>query len=946
MKFLEIELTNWGPHPHRLITFDPRAKVIALTGENDKGKSWILKALAGVLVTGNNEYFDKSVIHDGETESKVRCVVETHPGQSHEIVRIFKSSAKENDEILLDQKPISPTDFNLWVQEQLQVQDPKIALSLAVSMQGETHFHLKSKRRDREESLRALTPLGKLDDWKNHLTKIINAEDKGVLGSSSQLEGRRLSLQESLTATTSRLQSLEEEIKGLTAGTLPDGTTWSLETQIEACGQRDQDLETLERLENELNNLESNLRLHEQGLARAKAQLAESPLKDQSEEEILAEETRLQNTVETLQETLARKKVKGLEVQLQESVDKIQRLQKEATEIKETLLSPEKAKEIQDALNLLQVQEEVLRPLLVLLKGTPSQEELLEKKTLLEVRLNNARKAAQAAVVLQTNTNQALKTLRAKCDKAKVEGANPLSNQEQLTALKEILLSARHKCLENLRSNDITSTEANLLKQRILKNWKTGANPCPISGTELGLVDDFASPAAREESLRQLETLLAQEGGTWAGPQQEDLQRLVLLESILQSDLPHAQNLLEEQSTSETPQVSPEALEKQIQEVDESLRLIAQKEGCVKTIEGLNTQLQELVGTTEEGTSPKEAAQAILKDQTDKTARLGTLQSLETQEKIHQGGIQASLEEAKVNLPETPSPACRMLLDEDATVLQSELQKTSATLKTLRENRTKLKPILDEIKSLTLKVNTTKASLEESRKKQGKLKGKTHQSYGIIHPEGPEDLAKISEAPGIWKRRATRCEEIRTLQTELTPQKGKLETQIAEATAELEKTKQEALKLEAAKKLADFLDYKDAPRRLLSLTVDKIFSLANRMAHSFQLGMVLTQGKNLDFLVTQTRGSKTIIQKTERLGFGKAAILGICTRLAAQRLLSPQTGFLLLDEPSPHVDTARKLALKEFLEKLGESQEMFPQIIMVEHEDLIAQAANQIICIN
>jgi DNA repair exonuclease SbcCD ATPase subunit len=211
-----------------------------------------------------------------------------------------------------------------------------------------------------------------------------------------------------------------------------------------------------------------------------------------------------------------------------------------------------------------------------------------------------------------------------------------------------------------------------------------------------------------------------------------------------------------------------------------------------------------------------------------------------------------------------------------------------------------------------------------------------------FQPTSEELIERWDEVSCEWQKRCQESEKTKAVFNSIAPRIKELQNYKAELKEELKKEELVAKRVTCAKKVVNFLDYKHAPRKLLEGVVTNLFDLTNRLGESLNVDIKLKLGKNLEFLTLQSRAGRWIEQKTERLGFGKGAILGICFRLACQRLLLPETGFLILDEPTANVDLKRKGLFKLFLQNLSEDSHIgtkarTSQIILIEHDEDVVE---------
>lgn len=942
MKFLELELTNWGPHLHKTITFDPNAKVIAIAGENDKGKSWVLRALAGAFVTGKNEYFDKSAIFDGEDSSEIKLKFLGNTGNTHEVRKVITRQGTEGeDEIHLDGEKISPTKYVEFLCEEFQVTDPKILLSLAISMQGETHFYLKAKKREREEGLRSLRQLDRIDSWKEHLTRLISTQDKSLTEKKNTLLGRKTSLEEQKTQTQARIETLKEELTTLLKGQTPEGKPWVLSEQIEIWEKWSAIQSELETLKRELQTLRSNITLYKQSLGRHEEEKAKSPIALLTSEQIQEKEEELTGEEKHHREALNWKRVSTEEKALQTLTESITTLEKEVEEIKVLL-----TKEQEETLHQAKDEYDFAKKDISRMENGPETpikiDELKEKVKELQDQETTQREKQDQVNAKVTTANRVRRLLESNLREV---GITPQTKNPQDWA--ELILKETDKLRKELTSKKISLNEANLLQQRILANWpEKGPVPCPITEEDLAQNKRFSTSEARKALQTSLENKLAEseDESQQELPGGAELQKLIHLETLLKKDIPFFQ---EEEETAQATiealkgQPTADTLKSQREKLEDTLKNWEVRTTAEKELKTKEENLLEACLKHNQGTVTETATWLLRENQVrqeNKTSKLRQIKEKSEQEKE----VKTRIDKAKASCEEK-TPQVRILLLQEETDLQEQYKKISQELEAFRKSKTDLAPTLVKILQEKTRIEESETIQKTKVNRVTTLEAQSAWDIGLIHPQ---DETNPEEAGAHWNKTAKRKEDIETLLKEEIPKTEEISKKITETIKGIEEVSKEASDIEAGQEVTNFLDYKNAPRKLLAMTVDQIFYQANKISKIFQMGMALSQGKNLEFNVIQTRKGREITQKTERLGFGKANILGICTRLAAQKILAPQTGFLILDEPSAYVDAFRKNAFREFIQKLGENQDLdIPQIILVEHEESIAQAANQIIWI-
>ena len=942
MRFLELEVTNWGPHVHQLLQFDPDAKVIAIAGPNDVGKSWIIRALAGTFVTGQNEYYNKGAILDDTNQAQTRTKFLGRGKVIHEVKKTFNRKGSEgDDEIYLNGEKISPTKYVEFLCEEFQVTDPKILLALAVSMQGETHFYLKAKKREREEGLRSLRQYNRIDGWKENLSKLLTQEDKNLTEQKNTLLGKKATLEEQQKDSAKRIEELEKELVELCSGTTPEGKKWILDEQIQAWETWEKTKAEIELVNQEIQTLQTNLTLFQEALGRLQMEKEKSPLKGLTQEEIQTKETELEDLEKAYREALSWKRFQSEEKTKSDLEAAIGKLEKEIQDI-QIPLSQEQEKELIQARDDYAFAHKDLERL-------PTSFQTPEEANTAKQEVQRLKAEEEKQETLQKKAQEEiLKVNRSKrLISANLEEAEVLTKPEYpVEKIEEVIQERIKELRDELTSKKISKEEANLLKQRILANWpeNAGAVPCPICEEDLSKIDAFQDETARTALQKRLQSELSEQsqGGTQELPGGKDLQMLILLENLLKTDIPFLKET-EEQSTKLLNELEGKPTPKELRTQWEKLQTrLKDWENHVAAQAALKTKEEDLskkVGDTKGNKPEEQATQLIETTRTQRELKKSKTESLSSkkEQKIESD---ERFEKAKTACTEK-TPQIRIILTEDEPEIHKQHAETTTNLQTFRRDKNALAPTLEKILRETSKIKDTEKVLAEKKTHQSKIKSKTPWETGLIHPE---DKLDENEAGAIWSKKKKRTEDVTALLKEQKPKQEEIETRIKTTTVEIEDVCKETANIEAGLEVADFLDYKNAPRQLLAMTVDQIFHRANRIARSFNLDMALTQGKNLKFNVVQSRNGKSYTQETERLGFGKANVLGVCCRLGAQETLAPDTGFLILDEPCAYVDIARKNAMADFLKKLGEiKEEQAPQIILVSHEEAHTAVANQVL---
>jgi DNA repair exonuclease SbcCD ATPase subunit len=948
MILVSYEVSNWGPHKHQVIEFPKGAKTIALCAENDQGKSWILRGIGFTLSIGRNEYGDQSSVHVGETEAHHKLTI-SHNNEEHIIEKIVKTKDNEDEGTItkVNGETVDRAGYELFY-NRLGLSHPSIWLPIVISMQNETDFHLRSKKRDREEALRAACQLTKIDSWKDSLQTKINEEDKKLLEESATMRSKVETLSKELKSLNDTKTSLEEKLSKLS-------TKHSIEDALSLVATFEECLSNKRKEELELKNKNREHNLNESAKQRAIADLAEVPGAN-LEEEISWEETKsvLDNELNNRTRKETFKKLISTNKQLEEKEEELEKLGK--------LLAPENIKDLQTAIS----------------NWKENESKLTQKK---KDRDNVSTSFGFTSIV----SNDALEIEKAKLCEEKInaqELATKVSNLlflekkyrdsiEKVTFLpckiKDFSKSLKlvEKIIEENKelshTGAISEDEGQALLIRVLNHWEeSDSHDCPICRQSLEENKSFAQPLLRSALLDSLKgeehtrdaklhqsAIVARENLPLWMETYADLSKLKI-DPIENTDFTESQNSFIAK------------IEKNINAIDNIILINKEIDELEKEIEKISSD----VCTVLPGTSSinVNAAEAIIKEQEEKSLakkiKETEIKSLRKEVDL----IQERLDSLPESIESIVTSANFLSADDLAKKSNDDISKDIkdltlkiSTSKKHRLNRASKEKALADAEN---KWNHSKEALEKITKIVDSLRGKITTGCGMYIPSKIQDYENLNDGglaltdlpdalpsneedleeywekiAAAWRKIEKEKEKIETLLADIPEKIETLQKTISESEDELKKVQEQVQKAATARKVLQFLDYKNAPRKLLQTIVERLFATTNKIGETLQVDIRLVVGKNLEFLSQQCRYGRWIEQKTERLGFGKGAILGICFRLACQKLLLPETGFLILDEPTANVDLKRKSALKAFLQNLSEETESkTKQIIMIEHD--------------
>jgi DNA repair exonuclease SbcCD ATPase subunit len=901
------EVTNWGPHIHQKIEFPTGAKTIAICGENDMGKSWILNGIGFTLSPGRNSFGDQTSIHEGEFESHHKLVVE-HNNQTYTIEKTVKNKNSEDEGTKTSINGIE-TDTAKFAEfyASLGMTMPSTWLPITISLQNQTDYHLRSKQRDREEALREICQLTRIDAWKDTLSQKTNEEDKTLIEQSATCKSKI----ESLSKELGKLLAEERELSAFKFDASQLITTEKTISIHDALPQIVEFETRSQKHKNgalELNNLQRELNLEENSLARGKIELDKLPGVSEFEQEKLEsekaaleleEKTREKEKLETkafeLLNTIRGKKKKILQVPITDL--KIESL--------ETALQKIETHEtkLEIATNRLKVPKGNLQETQAQLTNLKTQLPLLQKnETLLRSLQTEIEEWSGLPLTCATSLK---KTLEEKIKETAAFGTGPIGENE-----------------------------GQELFTRLLKHWENHDH-CPVCNQDLPT--NYQAPEKRERTLRALEKASIDKSQL----QEEHLNAKSTLKSLEKWEgLTIQQNLLKNQVTEIfQPTESLEEIQKEIDRLQTLLKEIqdfekgkVEAESLRNTLEKEKAKLHDIESLV--GKSPSEIREILKTYKTQLQANL----LLETEIRGLDREKNHFLEQLE-KLTDIPAPQKPEL---DEATLQNKLAEIKQALQQAKLAKQARAQKQKEIQELEQKVKAKKEFAHKQNEILETLKTYLETRENLPHPN-TENSAEDTIA--LWKEKEKKFQKFDTILSEIPPKKKVTEEELAVYTEQLQTIEARVQKAQAARKLIQFLDYKNAPRKLLQVITETVFTATNKIAESLDVQIKLTLGKNLEFLTHQKRGEKWIKQKTERLGYGKGAVLGICFRLACQKLLLPETGFLILDEPTANVDSKRKNALKNFIQRLSEETEsQTKQIILIEHDlDVIERCDAKII---
>jgi len=885
------EIQNWGPHKYQKIVFDPKSKTIAICAENDQGKSWIVRGIGFTLSIGRNEYGDQTSIHAGESEAQHTLIIQ-HQEQTHTIQKIVKGKTSEDEgtKTFINGVEVDRAKFEEFYTETLGLPHPSIWLPLTIAMQNETDFHLRSKKSEREEALRAACQLTRIDNWKDALQTKTNEEEKKLLANHSEVKGRMESLLHELNKLEQENKSLEEKLNENATPMLHESHSVPLVKILENIAKLQKSQENLQKLELETIALDKGKQLQENALQRTLEDLAKLPgFSPEEEEETESQRECLLQNLHNLQKTHLHN---ALKVTTKKLVEKKKLKTKNPKDLQELLTKHEakltSAKTIGQTLQNVEsrIKENQQRAKVPLTDIPLLQSEIEEKE-------KEFNKILHERTCLQIN-------------KAELE-----SHLGKLGSLKE----AEEKIQVAFQSlPPIQPKERAQLTLKLIHHWNNNLSECPVCLSHIKNSPLYVEKT-RLSLIPKLEETLHIES-----TDNSTTLPIHTLHHLAQKWEEHEDTLNKLTNGTQT-EIYLKTLKEKTKQILEAILLAKDNQTLLAEKASLTLSLQSTLQS--ETLSDLENNTRSLREQIQKDSLLEIeIKHLE-QELEH---IESSLETLP-NWEVEKHPTLQL----SKTEIEESLKITTEKLQERRKTR-HLK-IQKEKEALSIQ-NKLQALLESLQNQHTLQEFEKNYQKELITPKPAQNPAlSEDEAQKHWQKIEKEQEKIKHLLEEVPKKQEDLQKTIANLEDQLKNQKTLLIKTEAARRLIRFLDYKNAPRKLLQSIVERLFHATNQLAQALEVDLQLHAGKNLEFLTKQKRGGTWIEQKTERLGFGKGAILGICFRLACQKMLLPDTGFLILDEPTANVDLKRKIALKTFLQNLSEETESkTKQIILIEHD--------------
>ena len=940
MRIHRLHLNNWGQHANLEVEFHTYG-VTSLTGANNSGKSTLLSAIGWVLSpTSRNRYGDRHDIQDGQTTAAVTLEFtledNLHRPTKHilrkQITTSDDSSQKANPEtsIELNGSILTGPEWEQFLKQHDEIEDPTQFLSLMISPQEEIHSLLRSAVGTRNKELRESLGIALPDSWHEFLKEETNQWSEKYAQRSGAIE-------RALTDSETRLHERHQtqESLQLQLAELPQLETVAQQiTEIEQWIHQLQDYQANHiRLQQTREDLRSSEALKNSIRAQTPSNFSPGDHSD-------------------LDLKQAKQQLRLLALaQCQQRTDSFHRLLQGTAAQAEPpwpLSIPEK-----------QTLRDQLHAQIRALEKRILQQEIRQEQTeKLSAQINHQYTSFEAEAGPLETFHQAASYHTTPSERLYLRRIPlkdlPTQHQSALEKLNQELskLEQERGDLTNRYLDPFTGTEAAATVAKIWNN-RTPDDRCILTGAHLGHLNQQLVTGKAKAFLNI--PLLSGNPHLQIPAHRAALARL----AEINLQITKLEDQIAAQKTSHEPLIavletvpSQKWLKISIDAIANCLPPIKQNIECRRQIQNLQIP----PGDQSRSLTQNTTLQDDKKEQTQLQRRKADLEEaiqLQTQfedaqkelrklNRAYNNGNNANSEN-NANTPGSliaETPAARSLA-ETLKLSADEICESISTLEQIiqHEEQTREKTAFVErkihlLKNNALQVESACASLKSALQTA---------QIDFLDASGAVDPIKANELQIQKINAAQTLSKIHQLQALKAQNQLELDKIIAlrqQLQLEERETNGEKEDLQAAKEAADFLGPKRAPKQLLRAALQEIVHETNRILPQTGLEMELSVSPEMDFEVSFERGHTRITEPARRLGCGLATLVGMCLKMALARILQPNLKFLAFDEPSAQLDPLKKEAFAQFLKSLSQQALTGNQILVIEHDLGIAESCD------
>ncbi len=238
------------------------------------------------------------------------------------------------------------------------------------------------------------------------------------------------------------------------------------------------------------------------------------------------------------------------------------------------------------------------------------------------------------------------------------------------------------------------------------------------------------------------------------------------------------------------------------------------------------------------------------------------------------------------------------------------------------------------------------AGLREAFSGLDELKREKTLLTGRLESVESELASKLEELAGLEERLRGLEERVRRLHGEASRAEGekkRIESMLGESrdmVSQLEEALQAYRILEYVRRI-----FKEAPEEIYRRKLFLLERIASRVISGFGLKyvgvMARDDGRGGFTFALQSREGISV--DVEALSGGEQSVFALALVVALNKLLGGRIGFLVLDEPTAHLDKERRSLIAEVLRSLVSGDEaLVRQVIVVTHEEEVVDAADEV----